>query len=721
MNPGKVKVAEINRRKFLKASAAAIGGGLVSSGLNATPESLASYYPAEGVDREVDSCCQFCQVRCTTKVQVKDGRVVDVYGNPDNFWTGGAMCPKGKSMVELTYSPHRILHPMIRNGDTWEKISYEKALEIVAEKILELKETHPKDFAHRLAMFEPCFESRESEIAAKLALNMAGFPDLCSPGDVCIGNTSTTLSLCLGSAISPTTLKEVLNAETLIIFGANIAEIYPPYMRWLDFAREKGVKIIYLDPRRTRTANFCDLHIRPRPGTDGALVLGILRILIEENLYNKTYVNLNVSGFEELAEAAMPYTPRKVEEITGVPAQQVVNLARMIAESKGTIAWMGGSISRYTNAMQTVRVIIALQAVMGNLTGPGKGIMNVRGGKPGGEDELIEKYQAPDLSPRLSSRKVLFNIKREKVDVLLMNSSYRRYPNSNELKEAISKINFVVYRGFFMDEEAELSHLFIPATMVYESAGSQYGAQRQVVWRNQAVPRPGETVEDWRFYVDLGRLLNNDRFPSIDGPEDIYNMVVEASHSWRGLPIERIKESPTGVTWPSYSTDEPDTMASLYADGRVLTSDGKVQLGIPGLGKINWEPPEGGPDNEKEFPLIFIQGKVVHHWQQTLTNWSSYIAQFSEGNIVQVHPDTVVDIDIKDGEWVYLETEVGKIKVKLNITEAILPGVVWTPSHPAPTSPYPGNHGTPINTIIPDKWDKVAAQFNGYGCRLIRA
>ena len=197
-------------------------------------------------------------------------------------------------------------------------------------------------------------------MAARLALNMSGFPDLCSPGDVCIGNTSATLYLCLGSGISPTTLKEVLNTEVLIIFGANIAEIKPPYMRWLHLAKEKGVKIIYLDPRRTPTANFCDFHIMPRPGTDGALVLGILRILIEEKLYDQNYVNLNVNGFDELIDAVVPYTPQKVEEITWIPAETVVNLARMIGNSRRTIAWMGGSISRYTNAMQTVRTISRL-------------------------------------------------------------------------------------------------------------------------------------------------------------------------------------------------------------------------------------------------------------------------------------------------------------------------------------------------------------------------
>ncbi len=724
-NQGKVKIPEIDRRDFLKVGAMAVGGGILSSAFGTEAHLFGAPLPPEYVDKEVDSCCQFCQVRCTTRVQVKDSRVVNVYGNPDNFWTGGAMCPKGKSMVELTYSPHRLLHPLIREGNKWKRISYQEALDLVAERILKVKEDFPDDYAHRVAMIEPLWESRESELAAKMALRLAGFPDLCSPGDTCIGSSATALRLCLGSAVSPTTLDEILNAEIAILFGANIAEIYPPYMRWINLAREKGVKIVYLDPRSTPTSNFCDVQLMPRPGTDGALVLGIIRILIQENLYDREYVASHVNGFEELAKAAEPYTPEKVAEITWIPPNEVVTFARSLGQSKRTLVWMGGSISRYTNSMQTVRIIVALQALTGNLSGPGKGIMNVQGGKPGGDEEFMEIYRDPNLEPRLNFRKVLYNMKRSRVKVLLLNGSYRRYPDANKVRKAISNVDLVVYRGFFMDEESQLAHLMIPATMVYESEGSQYGAQRQVVWRNRAIPRPGETVEDWRFYTDLGKKISRGAFPPVNSAEEIYELLRKVSPTWKGIPIERLKKSPTGITWPSPSPDQPDTRGTLYPDNRFLTPDGKVQLHIPALGPIKWKEPKGSPrggtNKAKEFPLIFTQGKVVQHWQQTYTNWSSYMAQFSEGNYVQAHPETLRDLGIKDGDWVYLETKIGKLKARLKLTKSILPGIVWTPSHPAPANPFSGNSGYTINSIIPGYWDKVSAQFNGFGCRLTKA
>jgi anaerobic selenocysteine-containing dehydrogenase len=716
---------EISRRSFLKISGAVAGGAAFLPVVSSEGMAASKVVIPKDFDGEVDGCCQFCQVRCTFKVLVKDKRVVNVYGRRDNFWTQGGMCAKGQSLVELTHSPHRLLYPLKREGKEWKKISYPEALAMVAERILQVKREFPDDFAHRVVLFAPLWESRESELAAQMALHLAGFPDICSPGDACIGNSATALRICLGSPASTTTLDEILNTRMLILWGANIAEIYPPYTRWLDRVREKGIKILYLDPRRTPTSDHCDEQLMPRPGTDGAFILGLIRILIQENLYDRKFVASHVNGFKELISAVEDYTPARVAKITRVAEEKALDLARRLGRSDRTMIWMGGSLSRYTNSIQTVRAIVALQAITGNLAGPGKGIMNVQGGKPGGDEPFNETFRSPDLAQRLSFRKALYNMARKKVDVLLLNSSYRRYPDAQRVQEAISRVGFVVYRGFFMDEEAKLAHLVIPGTMAFESAGSQYGAQRQVVWRHQAIPSPGETVEDWRFYRDLGQRVNPRTFPAVQSPEDIYKLFRKTAPSWAGLTLDRLQKDPTGIPWPCPAADHPGTRGTLYPDNRFLTPDGKVELRSKALGPIFWKEPEGSPEGEgkgsQDFPLIFTQGKVAHQWQHTYTNWSAYMAQFSGGNYVQVHPETVRALGIRDGDWVYLETKLGKIKGRVRLSELILPGVVWTPSHPAPASPFEGNRGQSINTIIPNYWDEVSAQFNGFGCKLTKA
>jgi anaerobic selenocysteine-containing dehydrogenase len=701
---------EFSRRDLLKI------GALATASLSAPVAGVGSQ---RQFDTEVRSCCQFCQVRCTTLVQVKDGRAVNVYGNPDNYWTEGGLCPKGQSVVELTYSPHRLRFPLKREGNSWKRISYPEAVDLVAEKILKTKADSPEDYAHQVVMFAPLWESHESDIAATMALKLAGFPDIYHPGDTCIGNSGLALQVCLGSGITPTTLDETLNSHLLVLWGVNVAETYPLYIRWIDRARARGVQVLYIDPRRTPTSNHCRDQLMPRPGTDGALALGVIRFLIHENRYDLNYIENHVSGFRELAEACESYTPERVAKICRLTEAQVENFALTVAGSQQTIVWMGASLSRYTNSIQSVRAIIALQAITGNLSGPGKGIMNVQGGKPGGNEAFEERFSAPNLGSALGFRKAVYNMERNRVKVLLLNSSYRRYSDGNRVRKAIEKVEFVIYRGFFMDEEAKLAHLIIPATMVFESAGSQYGNQRQVVWREKAIERVGETVEDWRFYRDLGRRINKGAYPSFETPEDFYNSFKEHAPSWAGITLDRLKKDPTGICWPCPSVDHSGTKGTLYPGNKFLTQSGKVELYSKVLGSIQWSEPEGSPD--ENFPLILIQGKVVHHWQHTLTNWSAYMAQFSEGNYVQVHPETAQKLEIENGDKVYLETEYGKLKATAKLSELILPGVVWTPSHPEPGVPFEKNSGQSINSIIPSAWDRVGAQYNGFGCRLTRA
>jgi formate dehydrogenase (coenzyme F420) alpha subunit len=670
-------------------------------------------------DTEVKSCCQFCQVRCTTLVQVKDGRAVNVYGNPENYWTEGGLCPKGQSVLELTYSPHRILYPLKREGNGWKRISYTEAVSLVAEKILKTKEDSPEDYKHQVVMFAPLWESHESDIAASMALKLAGFPDIYHPGDTCIGNSGLALQLCLGSGITPTTLDEALNSHLLVLWGVNVAETYPLYVRWIDKARARGVRVLYIDPRRTPTSNHCSDQLMPRPGTDGALALAAIRLLIHENRCDLNYVGSHVSGFKELAEACEPYTPENAAKISRITEEQIKDFASALAGSQKTIIWMGASLSRYTNSINSVRAIIALQAITGNLSGAGKGMMNVQGGKPGGNEAFEERFSSPNLGSALGFRKTLYNMERKRVKVLLLNSSYRRYSDAKRVRKAIEKVDFVVYRGFFMDEEAKLAHLIIPGTMVFESAGSQYGNQRQVVWREKAIERLGETVEDWRFYRDLGRKLNKEAYPSFETPEELFNLFNSYSPTWAGITLDRLKNDPTGISWPCPSTDHPGTRGTLYPAGKFLTQSGKVELFSKVLGPIQWIEPEGSPG--KDFPLILIQGKVVQHWQHTLTNWSAYMAQFSEGSYVQVHPKTAKELGIQNGDKVYLETECGRLKATAKLSELILPGVVWTPSHPESGVPFERNSGQPINSIIPSAWDAVGAQYNGFGCRLTKA
>ena len=533
---------------------------------------------------------------------------------------------------------------------------------------------HPDDYHHRTVLMAPLWDSRESELAALLLMHQLGMPDVMAPGECCISTAATTLGLMLGTANSTTTIDEVMNTDTLLLWGANLAETYPPYVRWLTAARGKGVKIIYVDVRATPTVNLCSAHIQPRPGSDGALALGVVRHVIDSGQFDEGFVAANVSGFDVLRAAAQPWTFEKVREVTGVPEESVRMIGDAVARSGKAILWLGGSLSRYSNGMQSIRALVSLQGITGHLVGSGNGVINMQGGKPGGDEEFLEHFHGAKAPAGLNARRVVKQMEKGDVDVVFLNATYRRYPDCNSVRSAIQKCGFIVYRGFFMNEEAEVADLILPGTMLFEGEGSQYGAQRPVVWRERVLTPPAEVSEDWRFYRDLGRKLVPHGYPDFSGPRELYEMARKAVPSWHGITLERLAASPSGVTWPFYAEDEAERRGSIFREDRLLTPDGKLAVDSKVLGSFQWAEPKGSPhekDGNKKYPLFFTQGKVAHHWQHTFTNFTNLAGQFSSGRYVEVHPATARALDLKDGEEVVLRTETGEVGAMLRVCDTV--------------------------------------------------
>lgn len=716
----------LSRRSFIKLGAAAAAGGLAgglapqqSQGMGTPPNTLPT-----GPITQVKGFCPFCQVRCTYQAQVQDGRVVSLVGDPGNRWTGGAMCPKGMSIVELVGSPSRITEPMLKVNGEWKKISYPEALDLVAEKVSAAMREYGDKINEHVALTMPLWDCRENELAALMTMRLIGCVNNMPAGEVCISSASNTLSWFLGANTSTTTVNELLNTRTLILWGANINELYPPYTRWLEMARDKGVKIVYIDCRKTRSSIWSNEQYMPRPGTDGALVFGLIRHVIETGAYDPALVERTTTDFAELRDDCKDYTPERVAELTGLPVEQVLALCKTVEDSPSTILWLGGSLSRYTNGIHTIRALISLQGVTNNLIGPGKGILTMEGGKPEGEKEFVDEMCGEAKAQGVNFRRLLALMKKGSLDVLFLNSSYRRYPDTKGVREALKKVKFIVHRGFFMEPETEACDLFLPATFSPESSGSHYGAEKQVVWRNKAVDAPGACVPDWQFYRDLGRKLFPDKYPQWENPAELYELFRKTIPSWTGMTLERLEKSPDGVVWPVYELNGPERLGTIFDKGVYLTEDGKLPFSSNLLGPIRWDYPKGSPygkDKNPEYPLTFTQGKILTQWQQTLTNYSGALAAFSNGRTMSVHPETAKQCGVVQGDKVVLETPTGSLEGRADVTDTIMPGIVFTPSHFIPSSPFEQTRGEPVNNVVPNVWDRISAQFNGGGCRLRKA
>ncbi|MBO4318555.1 MAG: molybdopterin-dependent oxidoreductase [Mailhella sp.] len=711
----------LSRRSFLKLSAALTAGG---AAIASPRESGAMGYvpPQGGSVSEVKGYCPFCQVRCTYKAKVRGNKVLSITGDRENHWTGGAMCPKGMSMLELIDSPFRITEPMLKQDDgSWKRISYEEAVDLTVRKMKDLNARYGDKAGARAAITMPLWDCFESEIAALMALRTINCVHAMPPGETCVSTASNMLGLMIGVNSGSLQVDHIVRTKTLVLWGANVNDQYPPYIRWVKLARENGTKVIYIDPRRTRTSMWADEQLRPMPGTDGVLALGGIRYILEKGAYDEEKARSQIDDFDNLAPQVKKYTLEMVESVTRLTRDQITGLYETLAASESTVIWIGGSLARQTNGVVTDRAIILLQALRDNLIGNDRGMLTFQSGKPGGAEELVDHFFGENKTPKMNFRRLRMAMEKKNLDILFLNSSYRRYPDSKGVRKAIQNVPFVVHMGFFLDEESEVSHLFIPATFGPESAGLGYGNENQVAWREKLVQAPGSCVPAWQFYRDIGRRMDPEHYPDFKDPEDIIRLMQKHVPSWKGITMERLRSQST-VTWPIFEEGGEERTGTVFTEGKLLTASGKMPVVDRVFGGLDrWDYPKSHPlakGSKKEFPLILTQGKQLWHWQQTLTNYARSIAQFSNGRFVQINPRTAEELGLRQKDRVMLETASGALEAWVDITENVLPGAVFTPANYCRTTPLEENKGDSICDILPNNWDRISAQHNCTGCRL---
>lgn len=712
-----------SRRNFLKLGLMLAAGGAAVAANPDSSKGMGMDLPSKtGPVESVKGYCPFCQVRCTYRGQVRNGVLESLVGEKDNRWTGGAMCPKGMSMVEMMNSPYRLTEPMLKQEDgTWKRITYQEAVTLTASKLRECMEKNGKDAGDRIAMTMPLWDCREGELAAALTLEMAGSVHMLPPGETCVSTASNVLSLMTGVASGTTTVDELANTSTVLLWGANISELYPPYSRWLKTAKENGSRILYVDPRQTRTSVWADMQVRPAPGTDGALAMGGLHYILKLGKYDEARARKFMPEMDLLFEDVAAYDLETVSGICNLPVETLAAFYEALAGSDRNITWLGGSLSRYTNGIPTVRAILLLQGLTDNLVGPGRGVLTMQSGKPGGEEEFVEHYAGHVNKPKMNFRRLRMAMERGRLDVFFLNSSYRRYPDANGVRDAILKVPFVVNCGFFITEETEVSHLFVPATFSPESQGSGYGNERHVVWREQMMEAPGSCAPSWKFYRDVGRELFGEKYPMFKDPEELYRLFTKTVPSWKGMTLERLREAPSGLVWPIPEEKGEELLGCRFADDALLTADGTMPVNLGVFGRLAWDYPKGSPlgkERDEKFPLVLTQGKVTWHWQQTLTNFSAAMTQFSTGRYVAVNPVTARELNLAQGDKVLIKTIMGSLEGWVDIQELVLPGMIFTPSHCTGSSPLEFNKSPHINTIVPNYWDRISCQHNGVGCAL---
>jgi anaerobic selenocysteine-containing dehydrogenase len=641
--------------------------------------------------------CHLCCGHCAVKVTVADNVIVDMA--PD-FESGlsNEQCvfKKGRlSIPEIHSHPDRLLHPLKRVGargeGKWERISWEEALDTVAAKFTQISEESGPEYV-AFALGEP--HGLEFAFAQRFA-SVFGSPNVTTPGWFCGVPFQSANAFTFGQGAVP---DEEGSPELLVVWGTNPNHTSGGIRRQTVIKIvESGAKIVVIDPRKIDLAGVADMWVKPRPGTDGALAMGLLKVVVEEELYDKQFVADWTIGFDELKAELGTFSLIEVAAATWVPEEQIRELARLIGTNHPTCLHWGNGIDQGVHPFQTHRAISILAAISGNLNVPGGIVlpdsdMNfVRPGKfyllskrRAFADKTIGKEYPMTLMstsvPSWTLVKAILEGKpyRPRALFSMLTNPMTSFVNSKETREALMKIEFSVVLDIFMNPTAALADIVLPVAfgMEHDEVGYWPGWYNEVRAHPKVVDPPGECWPDTKVINELAKRL---------GLDDFWEEDHEALDAWL---------APSGLSFEDLKHHRTLLPKKAYSNSNLRTPSGKVEIVAETLAWIGlsslprWAELGAVPEIPDDYPLLFTNSKSEIFVGTSYKGVPSLRAMRPEP-MIQMNPATARGLGLNDGDEVFIETKIGRAKQRLVFDPDMDPRVVfvdfgwWFPEDPS--------------------------------------
>ncbi|GAB6061345.1 molybdopterin-containing oxidoreductase family protein [Deferrisoma palaeochoriense] len=644
-----------------------------------------------GYDRVVRSHCRMCHGGCGVLVYCRGDRAVKIAGDPDCPISRGALCPKGIGSLQLAYHPQRLTQPLRRVGPKgsgrWERISWDDALDAIAEKMLRFKETHGAE-----SVVLGYGTGRENEAVIYRFANTFGTPNVLTAGHFCYGpRIATGLITCGGVPV----VDYENRPRCLVLWGNNPVISNPDEYKGESFSRalDEGAKLIVVDPRLTRAAARADLWLPLRPGTDTALALGLAQVIVEEGLYDREFVERYVHGWEPFVERVRQYPPERVEEITGVPRRTVVDAARLFATTKPAAIQWGVAIEQQNTCADNNRALMALMAITGNIDVPGGQVLfrppPVRSVSEFGAHKLLppeqrakrlgrDRFRLADhfaiITPKAVWDAVLTG-QPYPVKMLFFISSnpLLTRAQAGEVRRALEAVEFMAVADFFLTPTAELADIVLPAATWLEMdyIGDYWKRHGYLVARRKVI-QVGECRSDHEMLNDLAHRVG-------------------LGHLWWDSfeqALDHILE-PIGITFREFLRMEHvrgEVRYRKYRQSGFSTPTGKFELASTLLERWGYDPlpqyreppesPVSTPDLAREFPYILITGARLPGFFHTENRQLPGMRELHPDPQVEIHPDTAAKEGIAEGQWVEISSPRGRCRQRAKITAAVPPHVV---------------------------------------------
>ncbi len=658
-------------------------------------------------DREVHSVCPYCGVGCQLTYHIKDDKLIHVSGRngPANE---NRLCVKGRFGFDYVQHRHRLLQPLIRKdgvpkhahdavdpANPWTHFrpaGWEEALDRAASG---LKKIRDRDGARALAGFGSAKASNEEAyLFQKLVRVGFGTNNVDHCTRLCHASSVAALLETIGSAAVTATFNECKNSDVIIVIGANPTENHPVAATFFKQAAKRGAELIVMDPRGQALKRHATHMLQFKPGTDVAMLNGILNVIVTEGLYDRQYVEAQTSNFKALAEHIKEFTPEEMAPICGIPAETLRAVARSYARAKSAIIFWGMGISQHVHGTDNARCLIALALICGQIGRPGTGLHplrgqnNVQGASDAGlvpmffpdyrsvEDPAIragvEKVWGARLDPKrgLTVVEIMQAVHADVVKgmYILGENPAMSDPDLNHARQALAHLEHLVVQDIFLTETAFHADVILPASAWPEKDGTVTNTNRQVQMGRRALPLPGGARVDWWITQEIARRIGLDW--NYRHPSEIYAEMASLMPALDNISWDRI-ERESAVTYPSAAPDKPGQDV-VFGNG-FPTQDGRGKL-VP----ARITPPDEQPD--AEFPFVLTTGRQLEHWHTgAMSRRASTLDALEPGPVANVSRGTIARLGIKPGDRIRVSTRRGTIELSARQDDAIPDGVVFLP------------------------------------------
>lgn len=632
-------------------------------------------------------CARMDHGGCGLLVTVRDGQVVRIKGDPDSPISYGYICPKGLASMERLYHPARLLHPLVRTGQRgegkWRQTSWREALEILSGKILETK----RRLGARSVLFgQGSPKGLEFFLLLRLA-NVLGSPNVIGPGNVC--HMPREISGVMTCGFWPEVDYEH-PPKCILLWGSNLNHTNEEGIirSRLRRALDRGARLIVVDPRPTEMAERAEIWLRIRPGTDAALALGMMRVILDEGLEDREFVHAWTVGFPELKARLEQYPLSRVEEITWIPRGQILEAARLYASTKPAAIQWGNALEHSIHSHQNCRAIMCLMGLTGNLEVPGA---NFRAGVPPciSLRDFVLPAQIPDrrqktisapwnLHPMLATiptqlaTRTLLDDEPYPIEVLYLQASnpLLSYPDALSVHEALGRVKFLAVADLFMTPTAAMADLVLPVATNFEFDDiGHFGLPHGYLLARPKLVEPlGEAWADIRILNELAKALGLEEHFWEDEAE-ILDQVLAPS----GLDYQAFKEKRVLLAEKQYRS---------YLDRGFKTPSGKVEFYAKRLEDMGLDPLPSYADLldasgglSEDFPFLLTSAKDPVYFHSAYRQLAS-LRKISSEPVVAVAPETAERLHIAEGDWVWIRTSKGKIRQRAHLSAGMDPRVI---------------------------------------------